>query len=221
MAMAMAPRRALRAAVGAPARQATTAAAFFGTVSSTKAATTPSRVPRVLPRPRIIATSALQQQRRAVVGGVVGGRGTTTRWSSSSSSSSSSGSDSAPAGSSSNKIWTFEEIRDLTSSPTAKPNVTIIDVREPGEIASTGRIPGAVNIPVTSAPEAFHADAADFEDRFGFARPPADAEVLFYCKAGVRSRAAAGLARDAGWVRVGEYPGSWADWVAKGGKVER
>lgn len=44
---------------------------------------------------------------------------------------------------------------------------------------------------------------------------------MFYCKAGVRSRAAAGLAREAGWKRVGEYPGSWIDWAGKGGKVER
>ena len=114
--------------------------------------------------------------------------------------------------------------------------MTIIDVREPGEVAQTGRIPGAVNVPVTSAPDSFHLSAEDFEDRFGFERPglglglPAEdageeqeqEQVLFYCKAGVRSRAAAALARDAGWnAVVGEYPGSWVDWVARGGKVER
>ena len=61
----------------------------------------------------------------------------------------------------------------------------------------------------------------EFEDRFGFARPPRDAELVFYCKAGVRSRAAAGLARDAGWLRVGEYPGSWIEWAERGGEVEK
>jgi rhodanese-related sulfurtransferase len=45
--------------------------------------------------------------------------------------------------------------------------------------------------------------------------------VVFYCKAGVRSRGAAGIARDAGWTKVGEYPGSWMDWFEKNGKVER
>jgi len=48
-------------------------------------------------------------------------------------------------------------------------------------------------------------------------------EVVFYCKAGVRSRAAARLAR--GWegegVRVGEYKGSWVEWVGRGGVVEQ
>ncbi len=51
-------------------------------------------------------------------------------------------------------------------------------------------------------------------------RPDKAAEVVFYCKAGVRSRAAAGLAREAGWTSVGEYPGSWMDWSERGGKVQ-
>lgn len=40
-----------------------------------------------------------------------------------------------------------------------------------------------------------------------------------YCKAGVRSRAAAGLARQAGWEKVGEYQGSWLDWASNGGNI--
>ncbi|KAK6828496.1 Rhodanese-like domain-containing protein [Apiospora arundinis] len=117
------------------------------------------------------------------------------------------------------KIWSFEEIQNLPS------NVTLIDVREPGEIASTGKIPGAVNIPITTSPDSFHISEEEFEDRFGFARPDPNAEdgneVVFYCKAGVRSRAAAGIAREAGWKKVGEYPGSWVEWSGKGGKIER
>lgn len=42
--------------------------------------------------------------------------------------------------------------------------------------------------------------------------------MVFYCKAGVRSRAAAEMARMAGWEKVGEYSGSWDEWVAKGGE---
>ncbi|GAW27352.1 putative rhodanese domain-containing protein [Rosellinia necatrix] len=117
------------------------------------------------------------------------------------------------------KIWTFEEIQAL--SERAPPRPVLIDVREPDELAATGRIPGAVNVPVTTAPDSFHVPAAEFEARFGFARPPADAELVFYCRAGVRSRAAAAVARHAGWSRVGEYPGSWLDWSARGGRVER
>jgi rhodanese-related sulfurtransferase len=74
---------------------------------------------------------------------------------------------------------------------------------------------------VTSAPDSFHISADEFEDRFGFPRPDPHGEVVFYCRAGVRSRAAAGLAQDAGWTNVGEYPGSWLDWEGRGGEVER
>jgi rhodanese-related sulfurtransferase len=41
--------------------------------------------------------------------------------------------------------------------------------------------------------------------------------VVFYCKSGVRSKASATLARQAGFANVGEYRGSWKDWSAKGG----
>ncbi|KAI8945835.1 Rhodanese-like domain-containing protein [Xylaria longipes] len=117
------------------------------------------------------------------------------------------------------KIWTFEEIQSLSTQDRPKP--TLIDVREPSELASTGNIPGAVNIPITTSPDSFHISASEFEDRYGFERPEKDAEVVFYCKAGVRSRAAAGIAREAGWTNVGEYPGSWIEWSGKGGDVER
>ncbi|KAI1849357.1 hypothetical protein JX265_012082 [Neoarthrinium moseri] len=117
------------------------------------------------------------------------------------------------------KIYSFEEIRAL-SKDASRP-LTIVDVREPGELASTGRIPGAVNVPITTAPDSFHIADDEFADRFGFERPGKADEVVFYCKAGVRSRAAAGIARDAGWTRVGEYPGSWIDWAGKGGEIER
>ncbi|RYP27497.1 hypothetical protein DL767_007667 [Monosporascus sp. MG133] len=198
-----------RAMAVPPARRA-----FFTTASSSSstavAGTPPRRLqPRPLPRqrPGTAATAA------------AGGRG--VRWSSSES-------ESGPAssGGGSSRIWSFEEVQDLTTNKNndASPaggGVTIIDVREPSEVRATGRIPGAVNVPVASAPDSFHVPDDEFEDRFGFARPPRDAELLFYCKAGVRSRAAAGVARDAGWARVGEYPGSWSEWFARGGKVER
>lgn len=95
-----------------------------------------------------------------------------------------------------------------------------IDVREPHELLDTGKIPGAINIPITSAVQSFHISDEDFEDLYGYARPPKDAALLFYCKAGVRARAAAGLAQHAGWASVGEYPGSWLDWDLNKGPVE-
>jgi rhodanese-related sulfurtransferase len=94
------------------------------------------------------------------------------------------------------------------------------DVREPYELLDTGKIPGAINIPITSSVQSFHISDEDFEDLHGYARPPKDASLIFYCKAGVRAKAAAGLAQHAGWESVGEYPGSWLDWDANKGPVE-
>lgn len=93
----------------------------------------------------------------------------------------------------------------------------MIDTREPSEIEETGIIPGSLNIPVKSQPDAFFITDEEFEDRYGFERPGKGRELIFYCKSGVRSRAAAELARQAGWGKIAEYPGSWLDWEKNGG----
>lgn len=93
-------------------------------------------------------------------------------------------------------------------------------MREPAEYEA-GYIPGAINIPVSSAPDALFMPADEFEDKFGFSKPKADQELVFYCKAGVRSSAAAQLAQQIGYYNVGEYRGSWLDWQKKGGKTEK
>lgn len=46
-------------------------------------------------------------------------------------------------------------------------------------------------------------------------------EVIFYCKAGVRSRAAARMAREWAGVSVGDMKGGWMEWEGNGGPVER
>ncbi|OCL02133.1 Rhodanese-like protein, partial [Glonium stellatum] len=94
------------------------------------------------------------------------------------------------------------------------------DVREPAEYAA-GSIPTAINIPIASHPDALFLSPDEFQDRFGFAKPAATKEVVFYCKAGVRSSAAAQLARQGGYERVGEYRGSWLDWERRGGARSR
>ncbi len=111
------------------------------------------------------------------------------------------------------------QVKKITEDPSS--NIVLVDVREKAELRDTGKIPGAINIPVTTSPDAFFLPEEEFEDRYGFERPDKDAVVVFYCKAGVRSRTAAGLAREAGWNHTGDYSGSWLEWFDKGGKAER
>jgi len=118
------------------------------------------------------------------------------------------------------KKYTTAEITTLTTHP--DPHRILIDVREPAELQTTGRIPGAVNLPLTTSPDFMFLSATEFENRFGVARPGPEDEVIFYCKAGVRCHAAARLAGQAGFGGVvSEYPGSWLEWEKEGGARER
>lgn len=120
------------------------------------------------------------------------------------------------------KQYTFAELQKVVATSPADPHTIVVDVREPAELESTGRIPTAVNIPISSAGDSFFLPADEFQERFGIARPGDDDHVIFYCKAGVRSRAAAALARQAGFGgSISEFPGSWIEWSENGGQVER
>jgi len=112
------------------------------------------------------------------------------------------------------KVYEFDDVKKIVESP--DEGVVLVDVREPAEYAA-GFIPSAINIPISSQPEALFLPSDEFEDRFGFTKPPASKEVVFYCKSGVRSAAAAQLARQGGYEKVGEYKGSWLDWERRGG----
>lgn len=118
------------------------------------------------------------------------------------------------------KLTPHPQVRTHAQNP-SPTSPLLIDVREPGELRTTGRIPTSVNLPLSSCPDAFFLPADEFEDRFGFEKPREGRGVVFYCKAGVRSRAAAALAREGGWEGVGEFPGSWLEWEGRGGEVER
>jgi rhodanese-related sulfurtransferase len=108
------------------------------------------------------------------------------------------------------KIYSYEDIKLLVNSP--DPNKVIVDVREPVEFQD-GSIPGAINIPYKSTPGALDLSPEEFEEAFRFPKPPKEKELIFYCLAGVRSTAAADLAQIFGYNKLGNYVGSYEDWV--------
>lgn len=108
----------------------------------------------------------------------------------------------------------------MSESP--QPNLYIVDTREPSELQAKGTIPHALNVPVNTHPEAFGLPPDEFRLLFGFDLPdPGTSVLVMFCRAGVRAKEAAGLARDAGYPYVGMYPGSWLDWEKNEGRTEQ
>ncbi|KAK0362583.1 Thiosulfate sulfurtransferase rdl2, mitochondrial [Friedmanniomyces endolithicus] len=116
------------------------------------------------------------------------------------------------------KVYEFQDMQKFSSSPS--PDRVLVDVREPVEYEE-GYIPGAINIPIKSQPDAMFLPEDEFEDRFGFSKPDPEKEVVFYCKSGVRSSAAAQFAKQHGYSDVAEYRGSWLDWQKNGGQATK
>lgn len=99
-------------------------------------------------------------------------------------------------------------------------DVVLIDVREKSEFA-TGRIPGAVNIPFLGASGSLGLEPAEFEKRLGFPKPKPEQTLVFYCRSGTRSSAAARAASKHGYKHRFQYPGSYMEWASKGAPTEK
>lgn len=86
--------------------------------------------------------------------------------------------------------------------------VELIDVRSLSELQD-GKIPGATHIPISAN---FIEGMQDFDKT----KP-----VIVYCHSGVRSTKAARQLSSAGFEKVYNYKGSYADWVQSGREVEK
>jgi rhodanese-related sulfurtransferase len=94
------------------------------------------------------------------------------------------------------------------------PNTLIIDVREPGDIASTGAVPGSMNIPLgvlplradTELPENFREQK--LQDR--------STPVITTCGAGGQASLAAKTLRDMGFTNVAIMDGGTRGWKEAG-----
>ncbi len=100
----------------------------------------------------------------------------------------------------------------------AEPNTLVVDVREPGDIAGTGAIPGSINVPLgmlairadQELPEAMR--DAQLQDR---SRP-----ILTTCAAGGQASLAAKTLKDMGFENVKIIEGGSRGWKESGNPTE-
>jgi rhodanese-related sulfurtransferase len=96
----------------------------------------------------------------------------------------------------------------------AEGRVLVVDVRDPQEVAASGKVAGAVN--VSRGMLEFRADpASPYHDKaFDPARP-----VILYCASGGRAALSGKTLQDLGYGEVYNL-GGFKDWAAAGGAVE-
>jgi len=101
----------------------------------------------------------------------------------------------------------------------------LVDVRDPQELITHGKIPCSVNIPLPEIPDAFrNLTEEEFKGKYGFSKRDADAgSIVFSCRSGKRAEAAIAhvFEGDNSITHFRLYKGSFLDWVAKGGTVEK
>jgi rhodanese-related sulfurtransferase len=97
----------------------------------------------------------------------------------------------------------------------AKGNTLVIDVRDAPEVASSGKVAGAVNI--SRGMLEFRADPASPYHDANFAR---DKTLIVYCASGGRSALSGKTLKDLGYENVLNL-GAFKDWAESGGAVDK
>jgi rhodanese-related sulfurtransferase len=96
-----------------------------------------------------------------------------------------------------------------------RSDVLFLDVREPPEVAASGKVPGAVAVPRGLVE--FHADPASPMHNAAFDRGKT---VIAYCASGGRSALVGKTLKDMGYGNVRNL-GGFKGWVDAGGPVEK
>lgn len=108
--------------------------------------------------------------------------------------------------------WAFSAEQALAQL--GQPGVVLIDLRETGERARHGSIPGALHLPYPELQDSIDAGGL----LHGLAQSP-DRRLLFYCAFGERSAMAVQAAQDAGFTTASHIQGGIDAWKKIGGAL--
>lgn len=98
-------------------------------------------------------------------------------------------------------------------------NIQLIDVREPAEVAASGKIGNAINIPLGQVKDALLMTEETFQKTYHAQKPQSyDHNIVFYGLGPIKSHAALKLAHKAGYTHAREYSAGWEDYQAKKGR---
>jgi rhodanese-related sulfurtransferase len=93
----------------------------------------------------------------------------------------------------------------------------MLDVREPAELATTGRIPGAVHVPRGLLEPKADLEYPQREPKLADREQP----VIVYCASGARSAMAAVVLQEMGFTNVCSLAGGFTAWAEKGLPIEK
>ena len=99
-------------------------------------------------------------------------------------------------------------------------HIPIIDVRSRQDVESKGMLPKSFNVPVNEIlgqSKAFELSDQEFKLKYGHNKPSKNEYFVILCTRGVRAKSVANQLKSLGYSNVIVYPGSFDDWVAKGG----
>ncbi|OXA46018.1 putative thiosulfate sulfurtransferase, mitochondrial [Folsomia candida] len=114
------------------------------------------------------------------------------------------------------------EFEDLKKGLIDDGTLKLVDVRDPQELETQGKIPKSINIPLPEIPDAFrNLSNEEFSSKYGFSKN--DDNLVFSCRSGRRAEAAINhvFGGDPSISKFRLYRGSFMDWEAKGGPIEK
>uniref|UniRef100_A0A023FNF8 Putative secreted salivary gland peptide ixodes scapularis fed tick salivary protein n=1 Tax=Amblyomma cajennense TaxID=34607 RepID=A0A023FNF8_AMBCJ len=107
---------------------------------------------------------------------------------------------------------TYEDLEALLQGG----DIQLIDVREPAEVAASGKIGNAINIPLGQVKDALLMSDETFQKTYHAQKPQSyDHNIVFYGAGPIKSQAALKLAHKAGYVHAREYSAGWDDYQKK------